>query len=272
MQYSNGVSPLVILASASDGLSSDIVGLVAAATGVLASLGGAALGVNLRRVAVRRLRSAEKTALIVHDISESNSVGMPGRDGDGTSLEPSSTSSEGRGSWEPITSPQDSSARFIESIGQAAARTSAAQADLYVEHHKRALALHSQYQQAALYVGIFGFLVILLGAVLSYIAGLDVGILTASSGAIAEGAAALLFKQADKVDTRATDLSNKLYRSVERSEALRQTLSVAAMVTDEQARNRIYTTIALQGAISESTTVELAATDPTAGGIDVSAE
>lgn len=248
---------ILLAAAATDGVSNDVVTIVGAATGIVAVAGASALSRNIRRAADRRLSSAEKTAAIIHSISDSTATTESTLDDNRASLEPASEPTNSTGRWEPITTPQDSSTRFIESIGQAAAKTSAAQADLYLEHQKRALALHSQYQQASLHVGIFGFLVILLGAVLTYVAGLDVGVLTAASGAIAEGAAALLFRQADKIDARATDLSSKLYLSVERSEALRQTLGVAAMITDEQTRNRIYATIALQGAITDSEAVEL---------------
>lgn len=240
------------------------ISIVATIVGGVTTVGAAVFQRFLRRSSKEQLDSASEFSRQVRRVVTENSeasngrqsiqTGNPRENGD---WEPASINGHASG-WQPITAPDHhDSAEFLKEIGRAAARTSAQQADLYLEHHKAALKLHAQYQVASLFAGLVGFLVILLGGVLSYIASLDIGILTAVSGAISTGAAGLLFKRSERVESHAIELLEKSYRSVDRGESLRQTLNVAAMISDETTRNRVYSVVALQAAFPSSTADEL---------------
>jgi hypothetical protein len=236
------------------------ISIVATIVGGVTAVGIAVFQWLIRRSSKERLDSASKFSRQVRRVVTENSEASNGRQPIQTDnprenggWEPASANGHASG-WQPITAPDHhDSAEFVKEIGRAAAYTSAQQADLYLEHHKTALKLHTQYQLASLYAGLFGFLLILFGGVLSYIASLDIGILTAVAGAISTGAGGLLFKRSERVESRAIDLLEKSYRSVDRGESLRQTLNVAAMISDEATRNRVYSVVALQTAFSSST-------------------
>ncbi|KFU78299.1 hypothetical protein SAMN04489729_2721 [Amycolatopsis lurida] len=125
------------------------------------------------------------------------------------------------------------------------AHTARQEAEIYLEHHRLALRHHSAFQQASLWSGVLGFSVVLVGAVLTYFAGLDVGAVTAAAGFIPTAASGLLFRQANLVGERAAENLRGLEDSVRRSTAVRSALAATAEIGDKQARNRMHEVIAL---------------------------
>ncbi|MEU4770303.1 hypothetical protein AB0H12_44550 [Actinosynnema sp. NPDC023794] len=119
------------------------------------------------------------------------------------------------------------------------------EAEIYLQHHRMALRHHSAYHQAALWSGLLGFSVVLIGGVLTYLAGLDVGAVTALAGIIPAAAGGLLLRQAKIVGDRAAENLRGLEDSVRRFNALQGALVTTAEIGDRQARDRVYEVIAM---------------------------
>lgn len=122
----------------------------------------------------------------------------------------------------------------------AISRTALQEAEIYLQHHRMALKHHSAYQQASLWSGLLGFSVVLVGGVLTYFAGLDVGAVTALAGVIPAAAGRLLFRQANIVGERAAENLRGLEDSVRRLNALQGALAATAEIGDRQTRNHMY--------------------------------
>jgi hypothetical protein len=120
------------------------------------------------------------------------------------------------------------------------------EAEIYLQHHRVALRHYSAYQQASLWSGLLGFALVLVGAVLTYSAGLDVGALTAAAGAVPAAAAGLLFRQANILSERAAENLRGLEDGVRRFNALQAALAATAEVDDPDVRNRMYERIGTQ--------------------------
>jgi hypothetical protein len=115
------------------------------------------------------------------------------------------------------------------------------------------------YQIAALCAGVLGFLLIMLGAVLTYTASLDVGIVTAVGGLVPTAAGGLLFGRAGEVERRTADSLEKLTVSIRQSEAVLQVVQIGSRISDERTRERIFGVVALQAAFPTANVNELAA-------------
>lgn len=122
----------------------------------------------------------------------------------------------------------------------AAAGLARREAELYLEHHRIELSHHLAYQRAALGAGLLGFSVVLVSAVLTWFAGLDVGVVTALAGAVPSAAAGLLFQQAGVVGERASANLRALEDSVRRFEALQVALGAVAEIEDPAVRDRMH--------------------------------
>lgn len=114
------------------------------------------------------------------------------------------------------------------------------EAELYLEHHRIELSHHLAYQRAALGAGLLGFSVVLVSAVLTWFAGLDVGVVTALAGAVPSAAAGLLFQQAGVVGERASANLRALEDAVRRFEALQVALGAVAEIEDPAVRDRMH--------------------------------
>ncbi|GAB3941894.1 hypothetical protein GCM10029976_061990 [Kribbella albertanoniae] len=126
------------------------------------------------------------------------------------------------------------------------ARTSRQEAEIYLEHHHLALKHHATYQQASLWAGVLGFAIVLVGGVLTYVAGLDVGVVTALAGALPAVAAGLLFRQANLVADRAAENLRGLETSVRRFNSVQAAKEIADQIADVPTRNRMYEMIGQQ--------------------------
>ncbi|ANY07876.1 TRADD-N-associated membrane domain-containing protein [Pseudonocardia sp. HH130630-07] len=128
----------------------------------------------------------------------------------------------------------------------AVTRVAAREAELYLQHHRMALRHHAAYQQASLWCGLLGFSVVLVGATLTSLAGLDVGVVTALAGAIPTAAGGLLLRQATAVGDRAAANLHGLEESVRRFGALHGALAAAAEIEDRRVRDRMYESIGMR--------------------------
>ncbi|MFB6723515.1 hypothetical protein ACFCV3_25270 [Kribbella sp. NPDC056345] len=133
--------------------------------------------------------------------------------------------------YDPVPEPLD----FAE-----LARTSRQEAEIYLQHHRLALKHHAAYQQASLWSGVLGFAIVLLGGVLTYVAGFDVGVVTALAGAIPSVASGLLFHQANLVADRAAENLRGLEISVRRFNSIQAAKEIADQIADVPTRNRMY--------------------------------
>jgi hypothetical protein len=125
-------------------------------------------------------------------------------------------------------------------------KTTLQEAEIYLQHHRIALRHYAAFQQAALWSGLLGFTVVLVGATLTYFAGLEVGAVTALAGAIPAAAGALLFRQANIVGARAAENLRGLQDSVLRYRELQGALAVTAELADGASRNRMYELIGMR--------------------------
>jgi TRADD-N domain-containing protein len=140
----------------------------------------------------------------------------------------------------------DADPEIMQTEGMIAiSRTALQEAEIYLQHHRIALKHHSAYQQASLWSGLLGFSVVLVGAALTYFAGLDVGAVTALAGVIPAAAGRLLFRQANIVGDRAAENLRGLEDSVRRFSALQGALAATAEIGDRQTRNRMYEVIGM---------------------------
>ncbi len=126
------------------------------------------------------------------------------------------------------------------------ARTSRQEAEIYLQHHRLALKHHAAYQQASLWSGVLGFAIVLVGGVLTYVAGFDVGVVTALAGAIPSVASGLLFRQANLVADRAAENLRGLETSVRRFNSVQAAKEIADQIADVPTRNRMYEMIGQQ--------------------------
>ncbi|MFC6879949.1 MULTISPECIES: TRADD-N-associated membrane domain-containing protein [Actinomadura] len=140
----------------------------------------------------------------------------------------------------------DAEPEIMQTEGIAAvSRTTSQEAQIYLQHHRIALKHHSAYQRASLWSGLMGFSVVLVGAALTYVAGLDVGVVTALAGVIPAAAGRLLFRQSNIIGDRAADNLRGLEDSVRRFNALQGALAATAEIGDRQTRNRMYEVIGM---------------------------
>jgi hypothetical protein len=140
----------------------------------------------------------------------------------------------------------DADPEIMQTEGMTAiSRTALQEAEIYLQHHRIALKHHSAYQQASLWSGLLGFSVVLVGGVLTYFAGIDVGAVTALAGVIPAAAGRLLFRQANIVGDRAAENLRGLEDSVRRFSALQGALAATAEIGDRQTRNRMYEVIGM---------------------------
>jgi len=140
----------------------------------------------------------------------------------------------------------DAGPEIMQSAGMTAiSRTALQEAEIYLQHHRIALKHHSAYQQASLWSGLMGFSVVLVGGALTFVAGLDVGAVTALAGVIPAAAGRLLFRQANIVGDRAAENLRGLEDSVRRFSALQGALAATAEIGDPQTRNRMYEVIGM---------------------------
>jgi hypothetical protein len=136
---------------------------------------------------------------------------------------------------------------FSEPDGASAIKkTTLQEAEIYLQHHRIALKHYAAFQQAALWSGLLGFTVVLVGAPLTYFAGLEVGAVTALAGAIPAAAGALLFRQAGVVGDRAAENLRGLQDSVLRYRELQGALAATAELADDASRNRMYELIGMR--------------------------
>lgn len=120
------------------------------------------------------------------------------------------------------------------------------QSELYVLHHKNTLRVHSAYQIASLLAGALGFLILIAGAALAYATNVETGVLTSVAGVVTAAAGKLIYDQANEAGRRANDALFALTNSLHRIEALKETIRVATLLSDEHLRNRLYAIVALQ--------------------------
>jgi hypothetical protein len=120
------------------------------------------------------------------------------------------------------------------------------EAAIYLDHHRLALKHHAAYQQASLWAGLLGFTVIVVGALLTYFEGLEVGVVTAVAGAIPSAAGALLYQQANIIGARAAENLRSLEDSVQRFSSLQGALAAFAEISDRETRDDLYKLLGLQ--------------------------
>lgn len=120
------------------------------------------------------------------------------------------------------------------------------EAEIYLEHHRIALKHHAAYQQASLWAGLLGFTVIVVGAVLTYFEGLEVGVVTAVAGAVPSAAGALLYQQANTIGARAAENLRRLEDSVRRFNTLQTAIAAFGEISDPQTRDDLYEILGLQ--------------------------
>ncbi|MGU3586060.1 TRADD-N-associated membrane domain-containing protein [Rhodococcus sp. C26F] len=136
------------------------------------------------------------------------------------------------------------------------------------DHYSNALSQSRMYAYLSYFVGLLGFIIMIVGVVMVYGGSLDSGILAAVVGAVVEGAAALVFSQARKAKGDSQQNLQLLADTVQQDNNRESALLLVALIEDPAERDRALADLARQ-AMASATAISRApaATSEVNGGI-----
>lgn len=148
--------------------------------------------------------------------------------------------------------------RSAAHVAEKTAVSDSRETDLYTRYADEAVRRSKITFWVALSIGILGVLVILAGAVLSLVNGVDVGIVTGVTGVIETSVAALLYRRADAADKRAGAWFEKASASLKESDNLQRSLEVINLVDDAPMRGRILAIAGMKQLFPSEGAIDLA--------------